>query len=143
MSVFLLEGIMDVLMEKLNELSKRFIKHKAEDRRFCLRKLENDNIYFIQQGYDGPIKIGLSKTPFARINELQPGNPYDLRLLFYYKPDYDLTIQQMEHFLHKRFAKYQVNKEWFFPTDEILSFIEEEIRLEFKKLGILVGTHKI
>jgi hypothetical protein len=37
-------------------------------------------IYFIQEGDEGAIKIGVADNPFKRLAEVQCGNPRDLRI---------------------------------------------------------------
>lgn len=54
-------------------------------------------IYFITQGREY-VKIGISGTPNARLNELQTGNPNRLNLWFVIKGG-----NEEERYLHKRF----------------------------------------
>jgi hypothetical protein len=37
-------------------------------------------VYLVSAGSDGPVKIGVSNSPFARLKEIQTGNPTSLEL---------------------------------------------------------------
>lgn len=73
-------------------------------------------IYFAQQGDHGPVKIGLSVKPYARIAFLKTSSPepIHLRRLFEGGPAEEAA-------LHERFAAYRLTGEWFKPVDEILT----------------------
>ena len=74
-------------------------------------------IYFIQAGKNGPIKIGDSDTIHERLEDLQVGCPYKLRLLFVYNGrDYD------EFELHEHFKHEHIRGEWFRPARAIRDF---------------------
>lgn len=73
--------------------------------------------YFAQQGEDGPIKIGKSKDPHARLAALQVGAPYPLRVL--------LIVEEPEHKLHRRFKADRLQGEWFRPSSDLLRYIQE------------------
>lgn len=85
-------------------------------------------IYFIRMGKDGPIKIGKTNGhPWARLAELQTGNPYKLELVAYISaPD------QIEEQLHAYFDEYRMEGEWFQPVPEVLEFaaLVSESRLD-------------
>lgn len=67
-------------------------------------------VYFVQEGDDGPIKIGVANDPFARLRECQVGNPRELNLLGVYVGGYP-----EERMLHRRFAAGRIRGEWFRP----------------------------
>ena len=74
-------------------------------------------IYFMQAGKNGPIKIGDSEEIHDRIEQLQVGCPYELRLLFVYNDrDFD-EIELHEHFKHEH-----IRGEWFRPARAIKEF---------------------
>lgn len=78
------------------------------------RYVDQDVVYFIQAGMDGPIKIGFARDPWKRLEELQPGNPYALYLR--------ATLpggRRTEAKLHQRFAHLRLVGEWFEPEQEI------------------------
>jgi len=60
--------------------------------------------YFIQDGNDGPIKIGRAKDPESRCRELQTASPRTLVLLGKMKGNH-------EPILHERFASLRVRGE--------------------------------
>lgn len=72
-------------------------------------------IYFIQQGDDGPIKIGRTENLPQRMRELQVGNPELLRLL---------GVIPEEAELQALFGNLRVRGEWFKPESQILDFIQ-------------------
>lgn len=70
-------------------------------------------LYFIGSD-DGPIKIGFSVNPKARLRQLQHASPYDLRIL--------ATIpegQDLEAHYHRCFAAHRLRGEWFTRCPEI------------------------
>lgn len=81
--------------------------------------MSNSLVYFI--GYDGgPIKIGHSVNPTARLVDLQMGSHEDLRIL--------ATMPgglRKERELHRRFAAHRLRGEWFSPVEEVLEFVRE------------------
>jgi hypothetical protein len=67
-------------------------------------------IYFIQQGHDGPIKIGLAETERDcehRLRLLQVGNPQRLRLLAVMGGRMDC-----DKALHAVFVRGRIRGEW-------------------------------
>lgn len=65
-------------------------------------------VYFIQEGGDGPVKIGFSKRPERRPQKLQTGNPRELLLRHVLPGD-----RAIEDQLHRRFAPARIRGEWF------------------------------
>lgn len=78
------------------------------------------SIYFAQAGAGGPIKIGYSDNPSARVSTLKSGVPYEVIPL-------GMIAGEVgdEADLHVRFATSHLRAEWFRPTTELLAFIEE------------------
>jgi T5orf172 domain. len=76
-------------------------------------------IYFLQRGEGGPIKIGKSRRVQDRINALQTGVAERLELLAVYDGGSDV-----ERHLHKQLAAHRLSGEWFSPHDEVLRVIE-------------------
>lgn len=74
------------------------------------------HVYFIQEGAHGPIKIGFSVDPRARLAALQTCNPRELRLIGL-RPG----SKEDERALHDRFAAQRVRGEWFYPGEELLA----------------------
>lgn len=77
-------------------------------------------IYVIQEGEDGPIKIGVSNDPSRRLQELQTGNALDLRLLVK-RPG----IRKDEVRLHHLLATHRMKGEWFEFCLPVQAVIEE------------------
>lgn len=65
-------------------------------------------VYFIQQGDDGPVKIGVATDPQERLGALQIGNPDPLYLRQAVPGSFPL-----EYELHSRFGEWHVRGEWF------------------------------
>lgn len=74
-------------------------------------------VYFMQQGDDGPVKIGVTKDPRARHKTLQAATPHVLhvRALIWRHPD-------TEKLLHRIYAEHHLRGEWFHPAPAILEF---------------------
>ena len=76
-------------------------------------------IYFIQQGGNGPIKIGYTdQTIERRMTTLQIACPEELNLL----AKIDGTPED-ERVLHKRFKADKIRGEWYNPSNNILSYL--------------------
>lgn len=79
------------------------------------------HVYFIQEGDNGPIKIGYAHTDVAsRMRSMQTSNSSDLRLLG--------TIPAKicdERRWHHAFAAERKRGEWFYPSPRLLSAIAE------------------
>ena len=82
-------------------------------------------IYFIQSGSDGPIKIGTSDDPLARIAQLQGANPRRLRFI-----GCGLGWPESEAGLLRQFAHLRTagGAEWFEPAPELLECIADITR---------------
>lgn len=75
------------------------------------------SVYFIQRGEAGPIKIGHSGNPKARLAALKTASDQPLRMIGVMdgdKPD--------ERRLHLRFADARLEGEWFSPTEELVAY---------------------
>lgn len=81
------------------------------------------NLYFIQEGADGSIKIGWTEKELAkRLRALQTGNSRELRLLGAIG---DAT-KATELLWHQRFHPYRVRGEWFWPAPALIRAINAE-----------------
>lgn len=75
-------------------------------------------VYFAQCGKDGPIKIGVSGHPLARVADIQGGNPETVTLL--------ATIVGSaldERRIHRQFESTRIRGEWFAASPELIAFI--------------------
>jgi hypothetical protein len=78
-------------------------------------------IYFIQCGKSGPIKIGQTNNDVQeRLNQLQTGCPYELKLLWVYTGD-DYTESE----IHSELSQERTRGEWFHPSGKVFEFINE------------------
>jgi hypothetical protein len=76
-------------------------------------------VYLIGPADRGPIKIGVSGAPEARLRDLQIGNPEILHILVMFPGGED-----DEQALHKFFAAEHLRGEWFRRTPRIRKFID-------------------
>lgn len=74
-------------------------------------------VYFIGEK-NGPIKIGVAIDVKSRLSGIQTHNPNKLNVLGIIKGDVAL-----ERKLHKKFKKYNINREWFERSEELINFI--------------------
>jgi len=65
-------------------------------------------IYFIQ--CHDFVKVGLGINPDCRLAQMQVGNPYELKLLRYFKVD---SMAEAESRIHQFWLNYHVRGEWF------------------------------
>lgn len=69
-------------------------------------------VYFIKPvDADGPIKVGCSTFPPARLAALQTWSPVDLEIISHFEGS-----KEIERAIHERFAQWQVRGEWFEPV---------------------------
>lgn len=78
----------------------------------------NDNqasrwVYLIGSTLSRPVKIGVAKSPAARLDELQVGSPVPLHVIWKTRGG-----RVLEGSLHKYFAPYRIHGEWFDFGDE-------------------------
>ncbi len=75
-------------------------------------------VYFVQQGEDGPIKIGLSVDPEKRLSSLQVSTSEPLYLRAATPGDWSV-----EEGLHQHFAHLHIQGEWFRPGPDLLRLL--------------------
>lgn len=77
-------------------------------------------VYFIKPvGLPGPIKIGFSAVPLSRLDALAAWSPMKLEIIVTIPGTYALELN-----IQDCLARSRSHKEWFFPTDEVLSVVE-------------------
>jgi len=74
-------------------------------------------IYFIQQGFRGPIKIGVAGDVHKRLASLQSASPQSLFLVGMKEGSYEEELK-----LHCKFNKNRIRGEWFNATQELCDF---------------------
>lgn len=86
--------------------------------------LTRGNLYFVQEGTSGCIKIGWTSVSVqGRLTALQTGNSADLQLLGFIPNCPPLT----EKSWHERFGRFCRRSEWFWPAAELLAAINEAL----------------
>ncbi len=75
-------------------------------------------IYLIRPvGMSGPIKIGCSEAPEQRLQALAVWSPWPLEVVASFPGSFKL-----ERRIHSSLWRSHSHREWFHPTDEVLSF---------------------
>ena len=76
-------------------------------------------IYAFQVGDDGPIKIGISRTPDVRLRTLQQANPHQLRPRAAWR---GFSFEEKQ--IHDEFAHARMAGEWFHPVPELVELVD-------------------
>jgi predicted GIY-YIG superfamily endonuclease len=85
-------------------------------------------VYLIQSLENGYYKIGISKHPQKRIDELKTGNSSELKLIESYKSEFS---SQIERALHRKYSHLRKEGEWFdLSINEEVLFILECQKIE-------------
>lgn len=66
----------------------------------------------------GPIKIGVSADPRARLRQVQTGSPHKVWIMGVW-PNCPYTESE----IHEMFAHYRLHGEWFHPGYDLIDFI--------------------
>lgn len=78
-------------------------------------------VYFIQAALeDGPIKIGVSRTPGARLQYFRSHSPVELVLLYSCPSGADRLAKALQ----QQFQHLRLHGAWFRPTKELFDAIE-------------------
>lgn len=96
-------------------------EERAALKRWGLAVPESDPtswVYFIRRGESGPFKIGWSRSPRARLAQLQTGQEVQLRLVAMAPGG-----SREESALHRRFAETRLVGEWFRSSPIICAYI--------------------
>ncbi len=74
-------------------------------------------IYFLQEGSDGPIKVGKTDQPWRRFNALQTGNPREVHFLkLAHVGDGASTLERQ---IHAFLRRHRIRGEWFHPHEDV------------------------
>jgi hypothetical protein len=96
-----------------------------------------DKIYLIKSLNEGVYKIGVSKSPTKRLQEIQTGNPAPVEILHLYETKYAYKIETA---LHNRYSHYNTHGEWFeLSIKEEISFMDTCGKIE----NMIVGLKKM
>lgn len=83
------------------------------------------HIYIIQEGEDGPVKVGIAANAFWRINELQVGNYRRLRLIAVFVCADKRKAFEIEQWAHFQLEDCHLGGEWFNAhPDEVVALFE-------------------
>lgn len=105
--------------------------------RFWRSEVRNPTfVYFIQQGEDGPVKIGTAKDPRVRLSELGCGNPEPLYIRAIVLGD-RTTEQQYHH----DWAQARLTGEWFgHGAQEIIITLAQQASHEQMEMFVAGAT---
>ncbi len=92
--------------------------------------INQSKVYFIQNLYNGNIKIGKSNNPKKRLKSLQTANSNKLSLVATISESY---ISENE--VHKMFSHFRLTGEWFSYSEQIKDFIEKIRTASFISTG--------
>lgn len=81
-------------------------------------------IYLIKDEINNTLKIGFSKNPKSRLNQLQIATSNKLNLLYTIKNQ----TQEDEKSLHDYFSCLKINSEWFVNDNSIIKYFKENGR---------------
>jgi len=96
------------------------IDQKRREKNGWVDPNERGEIYFIQVGEDGPIKIGFATDTKKRMKDLQASSPTELRILGKFKGS-----MRDEKKTHEKFKKFWLRNEWFECNPQLIEFIKK------------------
>ena len=94
-------------------------------------------IYFIRSGSRGPIKIGYTADPIARLSQLQVANPCELKLLGCVPGTLDV-----ERAIHRELSGHRLRGEWYVVNEHIRAFVKVHLN-ESVSEEVLQAHHKV
>ena len=120
------DGIISIDKSKYNQQAAQKSRDSLFDKNGdCRIDVHWDFVYAIQvqNGENGPVKIGIATDPEGRLSQLQVANPYPLKLLGARKFE---SAQRMEKHYHKRYGIHRLEGEWFeLPENELKILLGE------------------
>jgi type I site-specific restriction-modification system R (restriction) subunit len=97
-------------------------------------------IYLIQSLEEGYYKIGVSKNPSKRIEQLQTGNASKLKLIDTFQSK---KADKVERILQRRYSHFHKNGEWFeLSIGQEVSF-RKDCQLIEETLGFLEKNNNV
>jgi hypothetical protein len=89
------------------------------------RKTGDDStVYFMQVEPEGPIKIGIAVSVQSRLDSIQSASPYPISVIGII-PHGGIKLERE---LHRQFKDARLRGEWFWPTPELLLWIENHAK---------------
>lgn len=87
------------------------------------------HFYVVQEGDDGPVKIGIARNAFWRRSDLQTGNPRKIFLRAIYECEGRSTALILEAAVLLEFADQRILGEWISaPLAAMVKFVELQVR---------------
>lgn len=124
----LLEFYTNTTQEEINEYNekideKNYIEQLTFNDDKEPKKLKEGYVYIIQSD-TGFIKIGMTSNLKSRLKTLRSASPHELELLGYVKTN---KYGFLEKLIHKHFAEYNKNGEWFdVKLEKVLEYIDKK-----------------
>jgi len=105
-------------------------------------KGDNMNVYCIQAGRKGDIKIGKAKDPVARILNMQTGSSKELFLLQVIPCESERAAYKLESELHHTLRRSRTHGEWFRPDKGLALYLHYVASKEYTRAEeVLKGYH--
>lgn len=98
------------------------------------------NVYIIHDIYAGKVKIGKANDVHLRLQELQVGNPNELRIANIFPCNSDAEALLLEQQLHQKYDEYWVRGEWFEYLEEFESDIPIESTKRIQPNALILNT---
>jgi len=86
-------------------------------------------IYVIEEGLNGPLKIGTTVNLEERLKTLQSGNSKQLNIIMSFKGD-----SKLESKIHKDLAEFKIREkgEWFYRNEKVFLYLNKLSPIEPK-----------
>jgi len=97
-----------------------------------MRKKQKGWVYLIANETAGTLKIGYSNNPERRLQALQTGSPYPLKMLKCIPGD-----KRLEHQLHRQFWNHHILNEWFYDCKPIREWFAEQHHTPAWKIAVV------
>ena len=83
---------------------------------------QQQDVYIIQAGISGPVKIGLAADVEMRLAALQTANYEELRVIKVFQGG----GEDLEFYLHRKFKNLRIRGEWFSFSEEMMKGYGDE-----------------
>lgn len=124
------KAVKKIVERKWNKEQKEIRHRKRIEKLFRKSILGNSWLYLYLIKCHKYYKIGITFDIENRLNSLQCGNPYELKVIIAVKnPD----AKEIEEILHKKFEHKRVMREWFELSQKDIDFIIKPIKDIYEK----------
>lgn len=87
------------------------------------------HLYVVQEGDDGPVKVGIAANAFWRLSELQVGNHRPLKLCAVFEGEDKRDVYAFEQHIHSALSPFAIGGEWFACSPQnAIDLITQEVR---------------